>query len=490
MKSKVVFSTFNFAPPFLGPTLEMIQRSIDEGSRVYFITCLKSFASCGFNTRHYKYMCDLCVYRFKRAKVHLSGNYNLIRLEELFQPSDLECAQAFMSKQQPVTKELYYGGFDVGESVLSSYISKTRDRDLELSDSEADLPELVFQTILVYEAVKRFLKEKEIDEVILFNGRWDYYRAVFRAANELGIAVNVYENLRSGGYIEVYGNNFPHIILNKQRRFDQLWKDTPDEEYRRKIAFEYFSRKRNGEVVVGRAYTQHQQRNLIPEGIDSKLKNLVVFNSSDDEFAAVAGDEYKNPFFSTQLEGILFLAELVSSKMKDTHRLIIRMHPNLKGVAFGYVSPVYTLGERFSNVVVVPPESEVDSYALLDIADKVITFGSSIGIEANYWRKPVILLAKPYYFYSDVAYIPGSQAEIPALLNADLEPKPLTGSEKIALYMMKGGVKATYYDYQYGKSYKFREFRIDRIPFLIRNLLRLLKVLKVRNTGKRMKLHM
>ncbi len=465
--------------------MSVVQAEIDAGHDVHYITCLKSFPSCGFNTFGYKYMCEQCVYRGDVASKLVTGSFRTWKFSDLFTDDDFMKADQFVSQRAPVDKQLYYGSFDVGESVLSSYISKTRDRDLEVTDNQKILPVLVRQTIVVYEAVRRFLVANSIDEVLVFNGRWDYYRAVFRVANELGIKCNIFENFRQGGYIEFYGNDFPHIIRNKQRKFDEYWgsESAPLTEKKRN-AQEYFTKKRRGIVVTGKAFTREQLHAYIPGEIDLKKKTLVLFNSSDDEFAAVAGNEYKNPLFNDQVEGILYVVELV--RRMPEYNLVIRMHPNLKGVGFRYVRPLYELKNKYPNVFVIEPESKVDSYALMDAADKVITFGSSIGVEANYWRKPVVLLGKPFYYYADVSYVPKERSEVLSLICAPvLDPKPIENSEKIAWYIMTGGVKAPHYHYTVssGKTYYFMGVRLDRIPFLRRSWYRILKTLKVKNSG-------
>lgn len=484
---KVIFSSFNFAPSFVAPAMSLVQWSIDAGDEVHYVTCLKSFSSCGFNSFSYRYMCDLCVHRYKVTSRLVDGNFHLHKLSSMFLPEDFKKARKFVTESGEINKQLWYGMFDVGESVLSSYISKTRDRDLEIRENLAILPELAEQSIVVFEAVRRFLVDHSIEEVLLFNGRWDYYRAVFRAANELGIPCNVFENFRQGGYIELYGNAFPHIILNKQKKYDLYWsREDVSIKEKKEVAQEYFTKKRHGIVVTGKAFTRDQVRSCIPEEIDRDKKMLVLFNSSDDEFAAVAGDEYKNPLFADQVEGIQFVVDLVTIHLPE-YNLVIRMHPNLKGVGFQYVQPIYDLKGKYRNVFVIEPDSKVDSYALMDAADKVITFGSSIGVEANYWRKPVILLGKPFYFYSDLAYVPKDRSEILALLGADsLEPKPIENSEKIGYYTMRGGVKAPHYHYTVsnGRTHYFKDVRLDRISFLRRVYYKIMKALKVKNSRK------
>jgi hypothetical protein len=157
------------------------------------------------------------------------------------------------------------------------------------------------------------------------------------------------------------------------------------------------------------------------------------------------------------------------------------MHPNLMGLNFEYLTPLYALKDKYPNVFLIEPESKTDSYALIDKAYKIITFGSTIGVEANYWRKPVILLSKAFYYHADVAYIPKDKSEIFKLLTDDLDPKGIESSEKIAFYLMKGGVKAPYYDFEFGKNFFFKGINLNNIPFLAKNFFRFLKILGVHN---------
>ena len=67
-------------------------------------------------------------------------------------------------------------------------------------------------------------------------------------------------------------------------------------------------------------------------------------------------------------------------------------------------------------MTVISPSEDINSYDLLDASDKVVIFGSTIGLEASYWGKPVILLGCSWYYYENVCYIPKSLNELNTLL--------------------------------------------------------------------------
>ena len=70
------------------------------------------------------------------------------------------------------------------------------------------------------------------------------------------------------------------------------------------------------------------------------------------------------------------------------------------------------------SVTLIAPESPVDTYALVDAADIVVTSGSTIGLEAVYWRRPSILLRPCEYDELDAAHRVRNDCELRSLLSA------------------------------------------------------------------------
>jgi len=60
----------------------------------------------------------------------------------------------------------------------------------------------------------------------------------------------------------------------------------------------------------------------------------------------------------------------------------------------------------------------VDSYDIVSAADVVLTFGSTIGIEAAYYGKPSILLGRAVYEDLGSCYVPSSHDELMKLLSS------------------------------------------------------------------------
>ena len=462
--------------------------SKDPSDKIYYLNCSNSFDACYFNFEGKPNVCFSCRINANRNLKLFEGDYTPLSFQDIITEDDFKKANLFFDGNDAIDFDTKYENFEIGEALLSVFISNTRSRDLELANKSVYVVKSKINSLALYIATKRFLNENNINTVISFNGRMDYKRAIFRAAEALGIDCYNYERTRPGGYIEIFKNTLPHNIVSKTEWINKAW-DNPEYtlDEKMKVGAQFFEEKKAGKVIVDKSYVAGQQKGLLPEEVKNSKHNIVLFTSSDDEFAAV-GKEYKNPFFIDQLDGINYVVDLVGKQLPDSN-LIIRMHPNLKGVKGAEATGILTLNKIHPNIHVIPPESPVDSYALIDMADKVVVFGSSIGIESSFWRKPVILLAKSFYWFLDVAYIPKGKEDILSLLKAELSNKDIVGCLKYGFYALKGGIKAKYYDQKTITSPPlFKGIRMNDYDWMTKIVARMIRVVyRVFNVRMRLK---
>jgi len=115
----------------------------------------------------------------------------------------------------------------------------------------------------------------------------------------------------------------------------------------------------------------------LPPGWDADKRNVVVFGSSEDEFAAI-GAEWDRRVYPGQAEA---LRRICSGLAADPAvQVTLRLHPNMAGLDRGYARELLALDGSHDNLHLVRPESDVSTYALLDAADTVVTFGSTLGV--------------------------------------------------------------------------------------------------------------
>ena len=163
------------------------------------------------------------------------------------------------------------------------------------------------------------------------------------------------------------------------------------------------------------------------------MHNILIFNSSEDEFASL-GEEFEGKsLFESQYVGVKHLI----SEFKDVegYHFYLRVHPNLKNVHDKYHTALYDLFEGVSNFTIIPANSPISTYSLIDNCDKVVVFGSTTGPEAVYWGKPTILLSYGAYSYLNICYTPKNTSELRQLiLDKSLPAKDKMGAIKYGYY--------------------------------------------------------
>ena len=84
------------------------------------------------------------------------------------------------------------------------------------------------------------------------------------------------------------------------------------------------------------------------------------------------------------------------------------------------------------------PHSPVDSYALMDVADIVVTYGSTTGVEAAYAGRRVVVMGPSAYDELGCADFAGTRAELATALDS-VEPGSRSGAVAYGLMMRRRG---------------------------------------------------
>jgi len=127
------------------------------------------------------------------------------------------------------------------------------------------------------------------------------------------------------------------------------------------------------------------------------------------------------------------------------------VHPNLNNLQNSQARGIRELGLQFPSIRIIPPDSAVSSYALLDSADVVVSYGSTIGIEAAYAGTPSILMARAAYEDLGVCIRPQSHEELITLLLGMAEGKRINLPDNYFLGVIKYGL----FNRLWGLPFKF-----------------------------------
>ena len=436
--------------------LEIAQLYLDKGFKVDFYICNDTSFECCENilsrslidkTDYFDISninCEFCKKRQKNGFSKLEGEFNVFPLiDSEFKNSNFQIDQTFLESHNKLKKLYHDDIYDIGWGIISSFISFTRDPYLNLFEYKTQIEKLYSDSVRVYESAKRVLMSNKYDQIYIFNSRFSYTRGLFRLGLSLNIPTFVHERGANPNKFELFYNNTPHNINFLKERVNEYWHK--GKVFRKKIiGKKFFRMKINGFGGSWKSFTNNFEINKLPNGFDDSKKNIVFFTSSEDEFSAI-DDTYFSPFFSSQLDCLSYLCKEFEKLNDSNLKFYIRIHPNSKNMVQSYLDEIHSYS-RYKNVEIISPDSSINSYSLLFNAHKIITYGSTMTIEAVFWGKPSLLLSNYELSNFKGPIIPTTFDEIINLCFINKLKKPdRTDAIKLGYYFSTYGRKYKYY---------------------------------------------
>ncbi|KGF72810.1 hypothetical protein DO97_04915 [Neosynechococcus sphagnicola sy1] len=270
--------------------------------------------------------------------------------------------------------------------------------------------------------------------------------------------ITTYVHERAGILDKYYliKNGSTHNLSLMKSEIDVCYNESilPDSEKRR-IAYEWYEERINNNPQSWISYTKNQQKNFLPRSITNvgleKFK-IGIFNSSEDE--VLTFEEWENTLYQDQNDGIYRILE--AFKGQDLIKFFLRVHPNLSNINNSQTRDIDRLKIQFDNLEVIDAKSIVSTYALIDACDLVITFGSTVGIEAVYRNKPSILMGRAMYEDLGGVIKPSNHEELVLILTNFCFHRTLPDVDNSDLGVIKYGFfqKMYGYDFEYVKPYE------------------------------------
>lgn len=463
------FEPYATATPHFETALELIQDHLNNNDDVQLLHCDADLNSCEANQQHLLSVCAQCITRRGNGIRTIQGRER-IRSSNFIELSGKEkhLINNWNVSFNTITelKSYQYDGMDLGMAIASSLISFHRNPEPDMAKSAYLIRRMFKAALKVYYSFRRRLQEDRPEVVYIFNGRFSNIRPVIRLCELNRIEYRIHERGANRNKYSLFKNHLPHDFDKFRDLVEENW-DRADISDREKIAASFFEDRKAGKEQGWHSFVAFQKKNELPEGWDSSKRNIVIFNSSEDEFAAIA-DSVKKRLFKTQLEGMKFISKLVEGHPEVS--VYVRIHPNLTNVNNSTVTGIYDLTS--ANFHTIPPTSTVSTYELIDSADLIVTFGSTVGIEATFWDKPSILLGDSFYKDLGVTYNPDTAEELTQLLYAEKKPKDKLGAYKYGYYLNTYGFDFNYYKAEGLFKGEFKGEKIKPSPWVRRYLKR------------------
>lgn len=231
----------------------------------------------------------------------------------------------------------------------------------------------------------------ELDTLFMFNGRFAWDGSARAAAIRSSKQYFVYDFKKTTSYYEFYNISL-HSVSENHRRALSFYLANPNKAH--SVAHDFIESKIKGIPTYERSYTELQQNNLITVDLDSQKKTISIFPSSDDEYRFLSG-EWGAPIVESQIREIW---DLVANLDNNRFQVVVRMHPNMRGLSNTTLKAYNLVSKVFNNVFVLSPDDATSTYTLIDRSSVVVCFCSTVATEATYMRKPAVNIGgSPYY---------------------------------------------------------------------------------------------
>jgi hypothetical protein len=415
MSKIILIIDFWQTSPHLETSFELAKKHLSSGDKVHFWFCghdvpykeLIRFKRSSNFTR-------LCLPENKAASKLYSENFFFHSRVDM-KPFEVSINEKFNSIEE--LREYKYKGAESGLSALSSLLFLTKNSNPDLLRNYTLINKMLSSSATVYEFAIHTLITIKPDLVYIFNGRFVNYRSVMNACQQIGSQFMIHERGSNPEkyYLRPY---MPHDAGSIQQNIEEIWNKVPDKSQANVKASDFFIKNRNAISTSWLSFTTGQKKNYLPD-LDRNKKIITYFSSSDDEFAAV-GDIFEWKYWKNQKDALTSLIR-ICAKHNDL-QLVVRVHPHIMQKSEEDKAYWNSL-QIFPGQILIPTDSQIDTYALIERSDIVVTSGSTIGIEAVYWGTPSVCLGPSYYSKLNAVYLPESNLELEKLLTTQL-PAP------------------------------------------------------------------
>jgi len=275
---------------------------------------------------------------------------------------------------------LDFEGVAPGPAISNALAFETKGKIEKIDAHRTTLKKLLISYLEIYFLASERIKKENYKSVIIYNGRFLHERAVWDACKKLGQDVILYETIRER-YHYRHNQGFHDHYVNQQAMINHWNNSKLSLEQKVEIGSRYF----NDLSSVKNDFYNPPSKSVV-----SKRKAIVFFSNSDDEYVGFR----ENGVPPDQLETIFHIAKCLSHSKE--YEFIVRLHPNLKNKSISEQERWRALS-KIPEIRIFDQFSLQDSYKLMRGSSGVISFGSTIGLEASFWEIPSLVFGECSY---------------------------------------------------------------------------------------------
>ncbi len=384
----------------------------------------------------------------------MSYEYKIQKIEQLLKEKKINCISPFELKisttneikkwvkkyrlKSDLQKFRYKSahlGLGVKSSLISIFKNERYNNNIEL------IRKCLVSSAIIHERTKTIIKNYKPDVLITFNNRFSISRPIIEVADKFNIPVWRHERGSNFKKYEIFKNKNVHDLDERSRRIFSHWNYS--NERKNYIGKKYFLNNILGRRVnyTGLKFVNQKDKKI---EVPSNKKIYTFFCSTDYEYKAVSVD-YKNFLKNKKwLEHECAIKSTVNTIKKIPNSILyIKDHPHyLNGESFN----PWKKFEKKNKIIYFDRKENIDSFDLLKKSDVILTYGSSMAVDALYNGKPSISFRKHFFSGSNLLLEPKNEKELFKMMKNPKIPKQNVKNKCIPY---------GYYMQTFGKKFKF-----------------------------------
>jgi hypothetical protein len=293
--------------------------------------------------------------------------------------------------------------------------------------------------MLTAAATRRLLRAVGFSSAVFTHGIYVPWGIVAAVARQEGVHVSTWNvAYRKRRFIFSHDDTYHHTLMTEPRDHWERLEVSPAQE---RALMQYLSSRREGLfdwIVFHRPTSQDPKAIARDLGLDLSrpLVGLLTNVSWDAQL------HYPANAFPNMLEWLVATCEYFAAR-RDL-QLVVRVHPaEISGFPPSRQPVLRELARRMPvlppNVVVVPPESGVSTYALMSLCNAAIVYGTKMGVELTSVGLPVIVAGEAWIRNKGLTFDASSPEQYVALLDrlpfpGRLEPAQLARARRYAYH--------------------------------------------------------
>ena len=425
MSKKILLNLSFSVWPMYGYELDFVQQKLNEGCTVKVLYCNGSPDFCSANNlnslsnKKLSLVCSYCKSKFDKGIKWLNNSKNLIienfELLNISQIDKIYEYENLLKKKVGVDEEvlefLKSVNYHLEDIIRTTMISESWSiRFNHKYKKNFNLfKKISKQTIISFYSSLNHLEKFNPDELYIYNGRIYRYQPMLRLAqskmkhediytyeyplfgfqNMMLVNKNYFADLKNISNELLKVSTEKNILFSKKESVAKNW--IKNRETGENYKLDFYPWKRN------------QISGSLPKQFNKLNFNISYFMSTETEFLGIPENE-KDFAFKNNLDIIETI--LKNIKYKSNVFLTVKTHPLVDKDSIFNLNQLVRLKNQYSNMLIIEPTSTADSYQLIKNSNLIIVMGSTVGIEAAFYKKNVISASNsPYMSFGAVKKI-------------------------------------------------------------------------------------